>query len=143
MPHRKACATMQCFVCQEPTDTKSNCLCAASVHDECLVKSANISNKYTCSICKHTINNLYTVRRWNLTEAQSMLRIVFAGFTAVLSLLSLLCLAAAADANDFHVFALLMLCSVGCLVLAILNSRAMIMLVHDPREPCRREFVLL
>ena len=72
-----------------------------------------------------------------------MLKVIFAGFTAVLSLLSLLCLAAAADANDFHVFTLLMLCSVGCLILAIFNSRAMIMLVHDPREPCRGEFVLL
>ena len=52
-----------CFVCMEPTNETSQCVCRATVHSKCLVKALNSKQTVNCVICKTPIANVHRSRK--------------------------------------------------------------------------------
>ena len=50
----------ECYICTEPTEEKSPCVCGAHVHMKCLVEwiEKNDNKRYTCSICHSELKGI-------------------------------------------------------------------------------------
>ena len=50
----------ECYICTEPTEEKSPCVCGAHVHMKCLVEwiEKNDNKRYTCSICHSDLEGI-------------------------------------------------------------------------------------
>lgn len=50
----------ECYICTEPTDEKSPCVCKANVHMKCLIEwiEKNDNKRYTCSICHSELEGI-------------------------------------------------------------------------------------
>ena len=50
----------ECYICTEPTEEKSPCVCGAHVHMKCLVEwiEKNDNKRYTCSICHSELEGI-------------------------------------------------------------------------------------
>jgi len=51
---------MECYICTEPTEEKSPCVCGAHVHMKCLLQwiEKNDNRRYTCSICHSELDGI-------------------------------------------------------------------------------------
>lgn len=118
-----------CYVCHEPCSVRSQCLCAAHVHELCLLNSAIACRTDRCTICKGTIANLKLLRMCQRTRVEEEQRandceLVLLIVAALLfSTLSLLFFAASTEQLE-HYAHLYALCCAASMSLAGSASRA-------------------
>lgn len=55
----------ECYICTEPTEEQSPCVCKAHVHMKCLIEwiEKNDNKRYTCSICHGELQGIKPAKR--------------------------------------------------------------------------------
>lgn len=117
-----------CYVCHEPCRVRTQCLCAAHVHEICLLKTAIACDTDRCTICKGKIANLKLLRTCHRTRVEAERRedceLMLLVIACVLfSTLSLLFFAASTEQLEHYAY-LYALCCAASMSLAGSASRA-------------------
>ena len=117
-----------CYVCHEPCRIRSQCLCAAHVHELCLLKTAIACDTDRCTICKGVVANLKLLRMCHRTRVEEEHReecelLLLCIACVLFSTLSLLFFAASTEELE-HYAHLYALCCAASMSLAASASRA-------------------
>ena len=113
---------MECYICHEPTTETSQCTCKAGVHAHCLLKSIQMADRRTCTICKGLIRNVRRRRERRLSRYVGCFAVLLGCVAFLGGLAALLLLALAAEEKRMNVFYDLIICCGTSTAIALLAS---------------------